>query len=182
MDAVTAAGSRPWLAVGQEIADLLGRFDEDGFAALLSELADEQRRWFFTGQGRSGLSAKMAAMRLMHLGRQVHMLGEVTAPSVRSGDGLLVVSGSGTTPVSLGFARIAKAEGARVVLLTYRPDSPIAQMADVVLTIPVEQSQQLGGSLFEQSSLIALDAAMFAIAAELPDAPGRLAHLHTNMQ
>lgn len=182
MDAVTAAGSRPWLAVGHEIADLLDRFDVDGFSALLSELADEQRRWFFTGQGRSGLSAKMAAMRLMHLSRQVHVLGEVTAPSVRSGDVLLVVSGSGTTPVSLGFARIAKAEGARVVLLTYRPDSPIAEVADVVLTIPVQQSQQLGGSLFEQCSLIALDAAMLALAAELPDAPARMAQLHTNMQ
>ena len=49
----------------------------------------------------------MAAMRFMHLGRDSHVLGEATAPSVRHGDVLVAVSGSGETPVTVAFARIA---------------------------------------------------------------------------
>ena len=40
---------------------------------------------------------KMAAMRLMHLGLTVHVVGETTAPAIRSNDLLLAASGSGTT-------------------------------------------------------------------------------------
>ena len=93
----------------------------------------------------------MAAMRFMHIGRAVHFVGEVTAPSIRKGDGLLIVSGSGETPVSVGFARIAKAEGAEVVHLTHKPASTMAGIADVVLPVPVETTAQFGGSLFEQT-------------------------------
>lgn len=121
-------------------------------------------------------------MRFMHLGRRSHVLGEATAPSVREGDGLVVVSGSGATPVSVGFARIARSEGARVVLLSARPDSALAELADVVFPIPAGGSRQLGGSLFEQASLLVLDAVVFALAQRMQDAPGRLAFLHTNMQ
>ncbi len=50
----------------------------------------------------------MAAMRFMHMGREAHVVGEATAPSIRAGDGLVIVSGSGETAVSVNFARIAK--------------------------------------------------------------------------
>ncbi len=120
-------------------------------------------------------------MRFMHLGRRSHVLGEATAPSVRDGDGLLVLSGSGTTPVSLGFARIARSEGARVVLLTSRPDSALAELADVVFPIPAGETRQLGGSLFEQAGLLVMDAVVFALAQRMEDATGRFAYLHTNM-
>ena len=176
------AQSRPWLAVGQEIADLLSRVDAEAFAQVVAAFTDKDQRWFFSGQGRSGLAAQMAAMRFMHIGRMVHFVGEVSAPSIRKGDGLLVISGSGETPVSVGFARIAKAEGARVVTLTHKPRGTLAGIADIVLPVPVETTEQFGGSLFEQSCLLLLDSVILSLAREMPDAHKIMLHRHTNLQ
>ena len=182
MDPRATDPSRPWLAVGRELTDLLDRVDADQFAAFAREAEAADRRWFFTGQGRSGLSAQMAAMRFMHLGRESHVLGEATAPSVRRDDRLIVVSGSGRTPVSVSFARIAKAEGARVLLVTYSPDSPLVVLADTVLVAPVVTSEQLMGNLFEQSALLLLDAVAMHVAERDPAAKAQMALRHTNMQ
>jgi 6-phospho-3-hexuloisomerase len=182
MDPRTADQSRPWLAVGRELTELLDRVDPDQFAAFAREAEAADRRWFFTGQGRSGLSAQMAAMRFMHLGREAHVLGEATAPSVRRDDRLVVVSGSGRTPVGVGFARIAKDEGARVLLVTYTPDSALGGLADVTLVAPVTESVQLMGNLFEQAALVLLDAVAMHVAEQDPAAKATMALRHTNMQ
>ena len=55
-------------------------------------------------------------------------------------------------------------------------------LADVVLPASVGTSDQFGGSLFEQVSLILLDAIVLEIAASLPDAHQRMVHRHTNFQ
>jgi 6-phospho-3-hexuloisomerase len=182
MDTRQIAQSRPWLAVGREITELLHRVDADAFARLVQAFEDPARRWFFSGQGRSGLSAQMAAMRFMHIGRTVHFVGEVSAPSIRKGDGLLVISGSGETPVSTGFARIAKAEGATVATLTHKPKGTLAGIADVTLHVPVEKTEQFGGSLFEQTCLILLDSVIFGMAQQIPNAHALMLHRHTNLQ
>ncbi len=182
MDTEQADQSRPWLAVGQEIADLLNRIDAKSFFRIVQAFDDEARCWFFSGQGRSGLVAQMAAMRLMHLGRDVHFVGEVTAPSIREGDGLVIVSGSGETPVSVNFARIAKAEGAELILFTRAPKSTLAGLADAMLLVSVETTRQFGGSLFEQGSLILFDAIILELAQRIPDAHQRMLRRHTNLQ
>jgi len=182
MDHLETPPARPWLAVGQEIADLLARIDPQAFQRVVEAFEPKGRRWFFSGQGRSGLVAQMAAMRFMHLGLQVHFVGEVSAPSIRAGDALLVISGSGETPVSVGFARIAKQEGAKVVTLTHKPKGSLAQIADVVLHVPVETTAQFGCSLFEQSCLLLLDSVVLSLASGLPDAHRTMLHRHTNLQ
>jgi 6-phospho-3-hexuloisomerase len=174
--------SRPWMAVGQEIADLLERIDAKSFFRVVDAFDDDARRWFFSGQGRSGLSAQMAAMRFMHVGREAHFVGEATAPSIRKSDGLVMVSGSGETPVSVNFGRIAKAEGAAVILLTHKPESTLAGIADRVLHVPVEKTAQFGGSLFEQSSLVLLDAIILELARRIPQAHQRMHQRHANLQ
>ncbi|WP_063830525.1 SIS domain-containing protein [Mesorhizobium sp. L48C026A00] len=182
MDSRQIAQFRPWLAVGQEITEVLGRIDADAFAGLVQAFDDPDQRWFFSGQGRSGLVAQMGAMRFMHLGRTVHFVGEASAPSIRRGDALLIISGSGETPVSTGFARIAKAEGAKVVTLTHQPAGTLAGIADVTLHVPVEKSKQFGGSLFEQSCLILLDSIVLGLAQQIRDAHRLMLHRHTNLQ
>lgn len=182
MDQATSAGTEPWLAVGQEITALLERIDPAAFKAVLDLFESPSKRWFFSGQGRSGLAAQMAAMRFMHLGRNTHFVGEVTAPSVREGDGLLIISGSGETPVSLSYANIARAEGASVVTLTHKTNGSLAKIADIVLPVPVEETRQFGGSLFEQSCLILLDAMVLSLAARQTDAHATMAYRHTNLQ
>ncbi len=182
MDTGKTGGTGAWLAVGREITDVLQRIDAAAYRRLLDFCSVDDCRWFFTGQGRSGLAAQMAAMRFMHLGRDAHYVGEATAPSVRKGDRLVVVSGSGGTPVSVSFATIAKQEGAGLALLTYRPQSQIAGMADVVMPVPAEGSIQFGGSLFEVSSLILLDAVVLDLTARTPDAHAKMMRRHTNLQ
>lgn len=182
MDAGAAARSRPWLALGQEVIEVLEKVDADGFFRVVHAFDDQRRRWFFSGQGRSGLAASMAAMRAMHLGRTVHVVGEASAPSIRAGDGLLIISGSGETPVSVSFARIAKAEHAMLIVVTRQRESVLADLADEVLHVPVARSAQFGGSLFEQCSLILLDAVIFELGRHVPDAQTRMAHRHTNLQ
>lgn len=51
----------------------------------------------FVGAGRTGLALKMTAMRFMHLGFKVHVVGETTTPAILENDLLIVGSGSGTT-------------------------------------------------------------------------------------
>jgi 6-phospho-3-hexuloisomerase len=173
---------RSLAAVGREVADLLGRIDGQAFDAFVEVLRPPERVWFCTGQGRSGLVARMSAMRLMHLGRRVHAVGEATAPAIRSGDGLLVLSASGATASSAGFAEIASAQGALVVLVTTNPTSALARLADFVLEIPTGVTRQFAGSLFEQTSLLVLDAAVLALSNGDPATYREMHQRHTNLQ
>src|ERR1700693_4243726 len=100
----------------------------------------------------------MGAMRFMHMGRPAHFVGEATAPSIRTGDGLCLVSGSGNTAVTVHFARIATDEGAEIALITREPDRPRGKRSSPAPPVPTEATPQFGGSLFEQTSLVLLDA------------------------
>ena len=164
------------------MTDLLGQVDGPEFAAFVEVLRPPERMWFCTGQGRSGLVARMSAMRLMHLGRQVHAVGETTAPAISSGDGLLVISATGATACSVGFAEIASAQGACVLLVTANRTSALARLADMVLEIPVGTTRQFGGSLFEQASLLVLDAVVLTLTNGDPDTYRHMHHRHTNLQ
>jgi 6-phospho-3-hexuloisomerase len=124
-------------------------------------------RIFVTGAGRSGLAIKMIAMRLMHLGLQVHVVGETTTPAITSGDLLLVASGSGTTAGAVRAAETAKRVGANTLLLTTAPASRLGDLARWIVEIPAATKQDHGGSisrqyagaLFEQAVLLTMDAA-----------------------
>jgi 6-phospho-3-hexuloisomerase len=182
MDQGSIAQSGAWLAIGREIAEILERVDARAFQRFVDVFQDERRRWFFSGQGRSGLVAQMAAMRFMHMGRPVHFVGEATAPSIRAGDGLCLVSGSGNTPVTVHFARIAKEEGAQIAVVTREPNGTLAKLTDYVLHAPVDSTRQFGGSLFEQTSLVLLDAIVFELMHAAPDPHRTMLSRHTNLQ
>ncbi|MGA3048948.1 MAG: 6-phospho-3-hexuloisomerase [Terracidiphilus sp.] len=136
------------------------------------EIAAAQRmiqvanRVFVMGAGRTGLALKMAAMRLMHLGLVVHVAGEVTTPAIGPCDLLLVASGSGTTAGPVHAAEVAVKTGAQVLALTASPGSRLATLAQGVVVIPAAAKQdhggaisaQYAGALFEQSTLLIMDA------------------------
>ena len=83
------------------------------------------------------------------------------------------MSGSGRTPVTIHFAQIAKGEGAAIALITRERDSALAKLAHFVLPVSIEATQQFGGSLFERTSLILLDAIVLDWMQAVPD-PHRL--------
>lgn len=134
----------------------------DAAAAVLNN-AD---RVFVLGAGRSGLALRMTAMRLMHLGLTVHIVGDNTTPAIAGGDALLVASGSGATINIVAAATTSAGLGADIVALTTAPESPLAKLATVVIEIPAAQklvrdgarSIQYAGGLFEQAVVLVGDA------------------------
>src|SRR5277367_5735451 len=129
-------------------------------------MIEAANRLFVMGAGRTGLALKMAAMRLMHLGLVVHVAGEVTSPAIGRGDLLLVASGSGATAGPVHAAEVAVKIGAQVLALTASPGSALATLAQGVVVIPAAAkqdhggalSEQYAGALFEQSTLLIMDA------------------------
>ncbi len=103
---------------------------------LLINGLNSNRRIFVIGAGRSGLVVRSFAMRLMHLGFEVFVVGETITPAVMEKDILIAISGSGRTKLVVESSRIAKTNvGATLVVITSYPDSPLAQLADLVVEI-----------------------------------------------
>ncbi|WP_439693035.1 6-phospho-3-hexuloisomerase [Curtobacterium sp. SP.BCo] len=175
--------------VVREAADVAHRLDGDAAERAL-DLLDRGHRVFVHGAGRSGLALRMTAMRLMHLGRDVHVVGEVTTPAIRSGDVLLVASGSGTTTGIVQAARTAHDVGASVVALSTTDDSPLSEVADVTLVLPAATktdrsgtaSAQYAGSLFEQAVALVGDALFHTLWARGGQTADDLWPRHANLE
>ena len=148
-----------------ELSQLLTNLDpvqiKTAVAALISS-----SRIFTMGAGRSGLALQMAAMRLMHLGLQVHVAGEVTTPAIAAGHLLIAASASGTSASVIHAAEVAKKSGAAVLAVTAGNENPLASLADHLILLKAANKNQFGerssrqyaGSLFEQSVLLLFDA------------------------
>jgi 6-phospho-3-hexuloisomerase len=118
------------------------------------------------GAGRVGLSVSAFAKRLMHLGKRTWFYSDETLPRMKSGDLIVVASGSGETESIVCLARIAKRDGLKLLLITSNADSTLGSMADVkiVLNAPNKlfsegrpTSVQPMTTLFEQSCGLFLD-------------------------
>lgn len=148
------------------------------------------KRVFVCGEGRSGLAVRMAAMRLMHLGRRVHVVTETTTPALGSGDVLIAVSGSGGTPGVVMVAEQARAAGGEIVAVTTATSSRLAMIADLVVPIPAagkhdhtsESSAQFAGSLFEQATVLLFDTVFHALSRQLGKTPETLWLAHANLE
>ena len=108
----------------------------DADAGTLVQAVLEARRVYVIGLGRSGFLMRMFAMRMMQIGLQAHVVGDATTPAIEAGDLLLALSGSGRTESVLRMARKAKDFGARVLAITSSADTPLAELADLVVVVP----------------------------------------------
>jgi len=151
----------------------------------MTEMLQSSKNVFLMGLGRSGLVARAFAMRLMHLGISVYVVGETTTPALTSKDCLLAISGSGETFSIISAAEIAHKRGAKIIAVTSYVDSTLGEMADVIVhikgrtKIDAEQNytirqingkhQSLSpmGTLFEVTSLIFLDGLIAQLMVEM---------------
>ncbi len=152
------------------------------------------------GAGRSGLVGKSFAMRLLHLGFQVYVLGETIVPRISEGDVVIAISGSGRTKLIVTAAEAAKQVGAKIIAITSYPDSPLGRLADVVVVVPgrtkiaTEEDyftrQILGiheplaplGTLFEDTAMIFLDGVVVGLMKKLGKTEEDLRNAHANIE
>lgn len=147
-------------------------------------------RVFVHGEGRSGLVVRMFAMRLMHLGKTVFVVGETITPAIAPGDVLVAISGSGTTAGVLEAAHGAQSAGAFICAITTDPTSPLALESDHVVVVPAaaktdhsgRRSVQFSGSLFEQSALVVFDATFLLMQSRLGRSSQELWSRHANLE
>ncbi len=175
----------------REVQDLLATLNEEEVKQFLSGIELERnRRIFVWARGRSFLVLQGFAMRLMHLGYEVHVVGEITCPAIGEGDLLIVASGSGKTSSVVLFAEKAKQKGAKVAAFIGCPDTPLALLADYAVVFSSERagpSMQLftggGGTRFEQSLFLFCDACILEMIADHREEAYRLMLVrHANLE
>jgi 6-phospho 3-hexuloisomerase len=169
-----------------KITDILGQTD-DSYEAKLVSMCDEAKRIFITGAGRSKLVGNFLGMRLMHSGYETYVQGEVATPSIRSGDLLIVISGSGETTQLVSFANKAKSEGAKVILIFSKSSSTIGDIADQTIQIGNDDSFATTkgmpmGTMFELSTLIFLEATISYLIHEKDIEETDMRYRHANME
>ncbi|ASK63857.1 6-phospho-3-hexuloisomerase [Virgibacillus phasianinus] len=148
-----------------EINQVVEQIQESDMDEVVKAISHAERI-FVIGEGRSGLMAKSFAMRLMHIGATVYVIGETITPSLHSGDLLIAISGSGKTHQVVWSAMKAKENDVQVYGLTTDDTSPLANEVDHTLILPAAtkyrkaneaKSIQPLGSLFDQSAHIVFD-------------------------
>lgn len=156
--------------VANEMVTVLSQINEEEALELSQELR-KAKRIFVCGEGRSGLMGKAFAMRLMHGGYHVYVIGETITPSIEKDDLLVAISGSGSTGAIVQFATKAIEVGARVFLVTTNRDSKLAKVSEGILVIPAATKYRLPeeprtiqplGNQFDQAVHLLLDAVIIS--------------------
>jgi 6-phospho-3-hexuloisomerase len=162
----------------------------DALDGLVEEIVKARRIVVF-GLGREGLQMRGFAMRLFHMGRNVAVWGDMTAPAVGPGDLLIVSAGPGDLPTAQALVGIARAAGGRTLLVTAQPNGELAKHVDVVTVIPAQtMANDRGGglsvlpmgSLFETAQMIAFELAVLQLRPRFRETAETMRERHTNLE
>ncbi|WP_067934145.1 6-phospho-3-hexuloisomerase [Alicyclobacillus kakegawensis] len=174
----------------QELRQAFQRVEEEQLGQLLDEIC-QAKRVFVYGLGRERLMLQAFAMRLMHLGLTVHVVGDVTTPRIGEGDLFLTSSGTGYLATVEALMKIARTARARIAFFTAATDSPLLPMVDQAVLIPARtmrddrngtSSVQPMGTLFEQVQLMLLDMLAMRLKERLGRTETDMVELHTNLE
>ncbi|WP_341325119.1 bifunctional 3-hexulose-6-phosphate synthase/6-phospho-3-hexuloisomerase [Methylotuvimicrobium sp. KM2] len=172
--------------VVDKISDVLYVTD-DSYDRKLTSMLDQARRIFVSGAGRSGLIGRFFAMRLMHSGYDTSVVGEIVTPSIKQGDLLIIISGSGETEQLVAFTKRARDIGAQIVLISAKSESTIGDMADAVFRVgsPEQYGKVIGmpmGTVFELSTLAFLEATISHVIHEKGIPEEEMRSRHANLE
>ncbi len=191
------------LEIAEQILKAARAIDKKEVLKMLEILLEAKRKGkkiMVVGVGRSGLVGKAFAMRLMHLGFNVYVMGETITPAVKKEDVVIAISGSGATQVVVSVAEAARKMGALVISVTSFPDSSLAKQSHHVVRIPgrtkisLEKDyfarQILGiyeplaplGTLFEDTALVFFDSVIVALMKALELDEAELMERHANIE
>src|SRR5699024_1581198 len=140
------------------------------------ETVKKYNRVFCIGVGREGMATRAFAMRLMHMGKEIHWIWDDTTPSIGEGDLLIATLGDGRIGHINYVCERAKEAGAMIYVVTGAPSGDTAKnLADKVFCVPaavyrgtddVVPSFQPMGNLFEQCLFVVFDIIVMTIVDE----------------
>lgn len=178
---------------GEAVADLaavIDRLPDDAADPLIAAIL-KARRIAVYGCGREGLAMRGFCMRLFHMGRDAHVVGDMTTPPLGPGDLLIVSAGPGYLASAETFIEVARSAGAGTAIVTAEPEGRTSRKADLMLAIPAQtmasdQGAKVSvlpmGSLFEIAQAIVFE----LIILRLRDLTGETAETmrarHTNLE
>src|SRR6266446_9949906 len=118
-----------------EIGSVFRRVPADPADRMCDEVL-KARRIACYGVGREGLMMKALSMRLMHLGLDAHVAGDMTTPPVGQGDLLIASAGPGSFTTVMALLGVAREAGARTMVVTAQPEGPASRVADTIIELP----------------------------------------------
>jgi len=176
--------------VALEVQDALARIQDGQVDRFVQEILQTERVFLY-GFGRILLMMKAFAMRLVHLGIEAHVIGDVTTPGVRTGDLIIMGSASGETEMTYLVARKSKSLGARTATITANSRSRIATACDVCVEIRAQAKSEVGeaassiqpmATLFEQCMLLLFDVVALVIMEKKGITAKEMLSRHSNLE
>ena len=173
-----------------DLARVFQRLSPDASDALIEAIVDARRIAIY-GAGREGLQMDGFAMRLFHMGRDVHLVGDMTTPPVGPGDLLIVSSGPGASNIGDALIRVAREAGAKVAVVTAQPNGRTPSEADILFHIPAQtMADDRGsgasvlpmGSLFETAQMILFEIVVLKLRDRLGETAETMRARHTNLE
>lgn len=178
-------------AAAAEIGAAVAAVDRTELAALVDAIA-AARRIVCRGLGREGLMMRALAMRLYHLGLDVHVWGDMTVPPLGPGDLFLVSAGPGAIPSTEALIAVAAAAGSATACITAQPGGPAPRACGQVLTIPAQtMADDQGaaatsvlpmGSLFEGAQFLLFEMIVLMLRDRLGETAESMRARHTNLE
>jgi len=163
----------------------------DSVADDLIEAVIKAKRICLYGAGREGLALRGFAMRLFHMGRDAHVVADMTTPPVGPGDLLIVTAGQGWLPTAETFMEIAKSAGAKTAIITAQSDGQASKKADIRAIIPAQtmatdQGAKISvlpmGSLFEIAEAIFFELVILKLRDRVGETANSMRVRHTNLE
>ena len=166
---------------------------EAGADVEADRLCDEllrARRIATYGVGREGLMMRALCMRLMHLGLDAHVVGDMTTPHLGGADLLVVSAGPGAFSTVNALLGVARDAGARTVVVTAQPDGPAPRSADTVIHLRAQTmaDDRAGdsvlpmGSLYEAALLVFFDIVCILLRERTAQTMEGMRGRHTNLE
>lgn len=165
----------------------------DGAAAEAEKLCDEllaAHRIATYGVGREGLMMRALCMRLMHLGLDAHVVGDMTTPPLGKGDLLVVSAGPGDFSTVSALLGVARSSTARTLVITAQLDGPAPRSADAVIYLRAQtmandrggRSVLPMGSLYEAVQLVFFDVVSILLRERMGETMEGMRGRHTNLE
>ena len=135
----TSTTNKVYSFYNRVLSETLNKLDLDQLKTVV-DLIKKARRVYFYGIGSSGYTSLEATQRLLRMGIPTFAETEsqnmiITSSIITEQDLVIAISSTGNTVPILDAVKIAKKAKAKVVALTGFDVSPLAKLADIVITV-----------------------------------------------